>query len=66
MMSKGLDIQQRPIDFVEALCILFIGLDIMGHIDWPWYWIASPLWIKFLFHWALSVAFDLWIKSKKE
>jgi hypothetical protein len=28
-----------------ALFLLFIGLRLTDHIDWAWYWVASPLWM---------------------
>lgn len=31
--------------FVLALAFVFIGLKVTEHIDWSWWWIASPLWI---------------------
>jgi hypothetical protein len=33
------------IGFTGALTILFIGLKLMGHIDWSWWWVLSPIWI---------------------
>ena len=31
--------------FVLALTLIFIAFRLAGIIDWPWYWILSPLWI---------------------
>jgi hypothetical protein len=28
-----------------ALFIVFVVLRLTDHIDWAWYWVASPLWI---------------------
>ena len=28
---------------VLALTILFIGLKLMGFIDWSWFWVLSPV-----------------------
>ncbi len=30
--------------FFYGLAILFIGLKLGHVIDWPWYWVLSPLW----------------------
>jgi hypothetical protein len=30
------------IGFLGALFLLFLGLRLTDHIDWAWYWIASP------------------------
>ena len=27
------------------LGVLFVGLKLTGHIDWPWLWVLSPFWI---------------------
>lgn len=27
-----------------ALFLLFVALRLTEHIDWAWYWVASPLW----------------------
>lgn len=29
------------------LFILFLALQLTGHINWAWYWVAAPLWIPF-------------------
>lgn len=34
-----------PIGFVVSLTIIFIILKWVGHIDWGWLWVLSPLWI---------------------
>ena len=30
------------------LTVLFIGLKLTDHIAWSWWWVLSPIWIKFL------------------
>lgn len=25
--------------------LLFLGLQLTGHINWPWYAVAAPLWV---------------------
>lgn len=30
--------------FVEGLALLFIGLKLLGKIDWSWWWVLSPIW----------------------
>lgn len=27
------------------LGVLFVGLKLTGHINWPWLWVLSPFWI---------------------
>lgn len=31
--------------FPSLLTVAFIGLKIVGKIDWSWWWVLSPLWI---------------------
>lgn len=33
------------IGFLGMLAILFIGLKLVGAIDWSWWWVVSPLWL---------------------
>lgn len=37
------------IGFVGALTIAFTVLKLTGHIEWPWIWVVSPVWISVLF-----------------
>ncbi len=34
------------IGFVGVLTIVFIVLKLLGHIDWSWWWVLSPIWIS--------------------
>ena len=34
------------IGFTGLLTLLFIGLKLVGVIDWPWLWVLSPAWIS--------------------
>lgn len=52
--------KNNPLSFVEALALLFIGLKLTGHLDWGWWWVLSPLWLKGV---AL-ILFWLWIDAK--
>lgn len=31
--------------FSGLLTVLFIGLKLTGHINWPWVWVLAPSWI---------------------
>lgn len=35
------------ITFTNLLGLLFIGLKLTGHINWPWVWVLAPFWIPF-------------------
>jgi hypothetical protein len=47
--------------FVPGLTILFIGLKLTGHVDWPWWWVLSPIWIVFA---VLLGGLVLWLLAK--
>lgn len=38
----------KGIGFVGLLTILFITLKLTGVIDWSWWWVLSPIWIRIL------------------
>lgn len=35
--------------FIDALTLLFIGLRLTGHIDWPWWQVLSPELVAFAY-----------------
>ena len=35
------------VGFTGLLTLLFIGLKIIGKINWSWWWVLSPIWISF-------------------
>lgn len=43
--STGSSGSTGGIGFFGALSLVFIGLKLTGHIDWPWVWVLSPVWI---------------------
>lgn len=47
-MSESKGGSAGGIGFCGALFLLFLGLRLTEHIDWEWYWVASPLWIPLL------------------
>lgn len=36
------------VGFLSLLTLLFIALKLMGHIDWSWVMVLSPMWIPFV------------------
>ena len=50
-------------DFQSLLLLLFIGLKLTGHIDWSWFWVLSPFWIRALFR--LTVIALIFTGTKK-
>lgn len=47
------------IGFSSLLAVLFIGLKLMGVINWSWWWVLSPIWIS----WAIGLLalFIVWM-----
>jgi len=37
------------IGFSGALFLVFLVLKLTKHITWSWWWVASPLWLPFVF-----------------
>ena len=35
--------QIQPLTFLQALFLLFLGLKLVGTIDWSWWAVAAPL-----------------------
>jgi hypothetical protein len=47
-MNDNNSSQSSGIGFAGLLAIVFITLKLLGKIDWPWWWVLSPLWIAAL------------------
>lgn len=41
--------------FPALLGVLFIGLKLTGHVNWPWIWVLSPLWVPLAVTFALII-----------
>ena len=39
---------KNPLNFMDALCVLFIGLKLTNVIDWSWFWVFTPEWIELI------------------
>lgn len=42
-MSKQASSNSGGIGFFGLMTILFIGLKLTGYIEWPWFWVLSPV-----------------------
>lgn len=54
--------------FLTLLGLLFIGLKLMGYIDWPWWLVTLPIWGGIILGIVLLVvffAFLVWCESRK-
>lgn len=47
---------QNPVNFMDALALLFIGLKLTGHLeDWTWVEVLAPLWGPFMLIWFVRL-----------
>ena len=47
---------QTPINFMDGLCLLFVGLKLTDHLqDWTWIEVLAPLWGPFMVHWFIKL-----------
>lgn len=47
---------QTPINFMDGLALLFIGLKLTDHlIDWTWVEVLAPLWGPFMLQWFMKL-----------
>ena len=49
---------------LEVLTLIFVALKLMGHIDWSWFWVLSPLIFAVLFYVGLFLGLAGWASSK--
>jgi len=45
-MSTERKNRPRGLTFPQALVLLFTGLKLTGHIDWPWKKVLWPMWVS--------------------
>ena len=47
---------QAPINFMDGLALLLIGLRLTGHLEtWTWVEILAPLWGPFMLMWLIRL-----------
>lgn len=49
--------------FWTLLSLMLIGLKLTDHIDWSWWWVLAPIWIKYAFL-LLVVAVVIIVKKR--
>ena len=53
---------QVPINFMDGLALLFIGLKLTDHlVDWTWVEVLAPLWAPFMLHWFVKLVVHTFI-----
>jgi hypothetical protein len=54
----------NPINFMDGLSLLFIGLKLTGHLDtWSWVEVLSPLWGPFMIVWFIRLVVSTFFKT---
>lgn len=52
----SIETEQSPLNFMDALALLFIGLKLTDHLqDWTWIEVLSPLWGPLMVAWFLRL-----------
>lgn len=63
----SIEANQNPVNFMDALALLFIGLKLTGHLDhWNWVEVLSPLWGPFMLMWFLRLVVATFISNDEE
>ena len=58
---------QTPINFMDGLALLFIGLRLTGHLeDWTWVEILSPLWGPIMLHWFIRLIVNTFFSNDED
>ena len=58
---------QTPINFMDALAILFIGLKLTDHLqDWSWVEVLAPLWAPIMLQWFMRLVVTTFFAGEEE
>lgn len=58
---------QAPVNFMDALALLFIGLKLTDHLEsWTWIEILAPLWLPFMLHWFVRLVVHTFFDDGEE
>jgi hypothetical protein len=58
---------QTPINFMDGLALLFIGLRLTGHLEqWTWVEVLAPLWAPIMFHWFLKLVVQTFFSHEED
>ena len=56
-----------PINFMDGLALLFIGLKLTGHLeDWTWVEILAPIWGPLMLHWFIRLVVQTFFAGNDE
>jgi len=59
--SRTTSTSVSSISTTGLLGVLFVGLKLTGHINWPWLWVLSPFWIPIAILLAILVVAGLFL-----
>ncbi len=58
---------QTPINFMDGLALLFIGLKLTGHLDnWTWLEVLAPLWAPMMVQWFVRLVVHTFFVDDEE
>jgi hypothetical protein len=58
---------QTPINFMDGLALLFIGLKLTGHLDnWTWLEVLAPLWAPMMLQWFVRLVVHTFFVDDEE
>lgn len=58
---------QNPINFMDGLALLLIGLKLTGHIDnWTWIEVLAPLWGPLMVLWFIRLVIATFFRVEEE
>ena len=58
---------QTPINFMDGLCLLFIGLKLTDHLqDWTWIEVLAPLWGPIMVHWFIKLVVQTFFDTDED
>lgn len=58
---------QTPINFMDGLALLFIGLKLTDHLEsWTWIEVLAPLWAPFMVHWFVKLVTQTFFTGEDE
>ena len=58
---------QTPINFMDGLCLLFVGLKLTDHLqDWTWVEVLAPLWGPIMLHWFIKLVVNTFFTNDED
>lgn len=59
--------QVNPINFVDGLALLLIGLKLTDHLqDWTWVEVLVPIWAPFMLSWFIRLVTETFFDNEND